>query len=223
MLGLLRRLASQAGQRKSAPPRFAHLRLETLERREVPATLTLSVTYGTGKMVTLSGTLSGLDNPSLQPITLTGQVSDTTYTNAYGQFSVTESAAGLGNVTATFMPAVMSGFAATSNASGTTASVTLTDVKPALTFFADEHPGNLWTLYGDVTYSRGPTNLVVYFGGVPISLEGKTATTDSSGHYQVSVFLNGTTSDNGTASAVVYTPWDTPSEAALDVIYQSGT
>src|SRR5262249_34627228 len=195
--------------------------LENRNRRNPPATLTLSVTYGAGKTVTLSGTLSGLDNPSLQPITLTGQVSDTTYTNSYGQFSVTESAANLGTVTATFMPTAMSGLAQSSSASGTTASVTLTDVKPTLTFFADEHPGHLWTLHGAVTYSRGTANLVVYFGGAPVSLAGKTATTDSTGHYEVSVFLNGTTSDNGTASAVVYSPWDTPSEAALDVIYQS--
>jgi len=236
MLGLLRRLADKAPQPK-ATPRFARLRLEPLEARQVPATLTLSVSYGTGKTVTLSGTLSGLDNPSLQMITLGGQVSDTTYTNSLGQFSVTETAVNLGDVTATFVPTSMSGpstmlMSATlssysgttmTSGSGATAGVTLTDVAPSLTFYAEEHPGRLWTLYGDVTYSRGPANLVVYFGGVPVSLEGKTATTGNTGHYETSLFLNGTSSDNGTAEAVVRTPWNTASEVAIDNIHQSGT
>jgi hypothetical protein len=227
MFGLLRRLAGKPTQTTSAP-RFARLRLESLEARQVPATLTLSVTYGTGKMVTLSGTLSGVDNPSLQMITLGGQVQDTIFTNSMGQFSVTESAMTLGDVTATYVPMSMFASGSTSASSsmfnsGTTASVTLTDVTPSLTFCAHEYPGSVWVLSGDVTYSRGPGSLPVYFGGRPVSLSGQTATTNSSGHYETTVYLNGTSSDNGIATAVVYTPWNTPSEEALTYVHQSGT
>src|SRR4051794_36968142 len=88
--------------RKSHPaPRTARPRLESLEGRLVPATVTLNpITYGTGRQVTLSGTLSNTGNVAWQMIALGGQVSGTTMTNAQGQFSATLTASALGNVTA---------------------------------------------------------------------------------------------------------------------------
>ena len=56
MLGLLTR----AGRKNKVPaPRRARLGLECLESRDSPSALSLSVAYGSGRSVTLSGTLTG--------------------------------------------------------------------------------------------------------------------------------------------------------------------
>jgi hypothetical protein len=212
MFGLLRRLAGKPTPPTTAP-RFARPRLERLEGREVPATLTLSVSYVTGRVVNLSGTLSDVSNPSMQPISLGGKVSASTSTNMMGQFSINTPASDLGTVTATLQ-----------DGSGTTATATLVDVTPSLTFRALEQPGHLWVLEGDVTYTGRDLNMLpVTFGGVPVSLQHQATMTNSTGHYSTSVFLNGTNSDNGTVWAKVATPWGTESELALQVIDQSCT
>src|SRR5262245_3274937 len=116
MLGVLSR------RRASAPRACRPLGLETLEDRNSPSTLTLSVTYGSGRNVTLSGTLSDHPNPGGQTINFAGKVSGAAVTSAQasvpglgdvtvlaadgsshlavGVYSVTLQATGLGDVTA---------------------------------------------------------------------------------------------------------------------------
>jgi hypothetical protein len=211
MFELLRRLTTKTKQSKAAP-RLARPRLEVLEGREVPAALTLSVAYGMGRQITLSGTLSDHPNPSLQTITICGRANALAMTNMQGQFSVTVEANGLGTVSAT-----------AADHSTNTPTVTLTDAPISLTLNAVEGAGHLWTLSGDVTYARGLTWMTVLFGGTPVSLQYWMAGTNSSGHYETGVMLNGTPSDNGTVWAKVFSPWGTVSELALDTISQTGT
>lgn len=212
MFGLLRRWARQTTRPKT-PPRHARPRLEALEGRDAPSTLTLSVSYGAGRSVTLSGTLGDHPNPSMQQIDFGGQVGGSTWTNMQGQFSVTLAASGLGDVRATAHDG-------TSN----TPTVTLTDVMPTLTFNASEGTNHVWTFYGHVTYAGRPTQgMLVYLGGAPVSLTNQTAPVDSAGNYVVNVTLNGTTSDNGTASARALTPWGNFSDFMFADVLQSGT
>jgi len=212
MFGLLRRSTRNTNPNKAT--RHARPRLEALEGRDVPSTLTLSVSYGIGRNVTMSGTLSDTPNQSLQAINLGGQVSSTTMTNAYGQYSVTLTASGLGTVTAK----------AADNTSNT-ASADLTDVTPVITdFFATEGTNHVWTFSGDLTYGgRSTMGMLVYLGGAPISLSNQTAMVDNSGHFTTNVTLNGTASDNGMATARVVTPWGDWSDFASANVFQSGT
>src|SRR5262245_60265610 len=209
MFKLLRRLATKSGTGKAAV-RQARPRLEVLEGREVPATLTLSVAYGVSRQITLSGSLIDHPNPSLQTINVSGKATGTTMTNMQGQFSVTLEATGLGTVIAAVM-----------DSSTTPVSVTLTDAPLSLTFDAVEATGHVWTLQGQINYSQRPPALIVYFGGSPTSLQMMTTGATSSGHYELGVMLNGTPSDNGIAWAKVVSPWGTESPLALDSITQT--
>jgi hypothetical protein len=213
MFGLLRTTGKPTQVRTA--PRFARLGLERLEQREVPAMLTLSVSSVSGRVVNLSGTLSGVSNPSMQPISFSGMATDSTMTNSMGQFSLNTPGMGLGDVTATVT---------TPDGSTATATAPIVDVTPSLALNAIEYPGHLWVFTGDVTYTgRDLQWLPVSFGGVPVSLQYRATMTDSSGHFSMSVYLNGTNSDNGTVWAKVTTPWGTESEMALSDVHQSGT
>jgi hypothetical protein len=209
MLRLLRR----PSLRPTQATRRARLSLEPLERRDAPATLTLSVTSLDGKNVNLSGTLGGVSNPSMQTISISGQAMSTTSTNSQGQYSVNVQAQGLGTVTAT-----------SQDGSGATATAALTDVTPSLTLSGHEYSNHSWEFYGDVTYpGHSLQALKITFGGTPVSVTGQTTMTDFNGHYDVWVWLNGTSSDNGSLTAKVTTPWGTESDLATFAIYQSGT
>jgi hypothetical protein len=131
-----------------------------------------------------------------------------------GQYSVTLTAVAPGTVTA-----------AAADGSSNTPSFTLTDATVAITSFsASEGTNHLWTLSGTVDYSgRSTMGLVVYFGGAPVSLANQMTAADGSGHFQLSLTLNGTSTDNGTASAQVVTPWGDYSASALANVQQTGT
>jgi len=193
-------------------PRHARLWLESLERREVPAALSLAVAYNGGKVITLSGTLSDHNNPSMQMINITGKASGMASTNAQGQFSVQVTATDLGNVTATV------------GDNSATTTVALTDVTPSLTLFASEGNSGQWTLSGTVTYARPKDTMMVMLSGnlasTPVQL---TTTPNSSGDYSFQIPLNGTASDNGTIGTYVTTAWGTASDWAYVNIHQTGT
>src|SRR5947209_4645846 len=113
-----------------APRRTFRPRLECLEERVVldntalasstTAMLSLSVMYGPGKLVTLYGHLTDTVNSAAnKTVTFHGKVEDTTTTDSNGDYTLTELADGLGNVTA-------------ETADSNVASVTLADVAPSL-------------------------------------------------------------------------------------------
>jgi hypothetical protein len=207
MLGLL------APRSPRPASRTRPLGLEALEDRNSPSTLILNiVAYGPGTSVTFSGALRGSDNPGGQTINFSGKVTGSTTTTPCGMYAITLKASGLGDVTAQ-----------TADGMSNVAVVTLTDTAPRITQFqAIEGTGHLWTFQGDVTY-RYPQGLIVNLGGMPDSLQGKTAPVDSSGHFWVVLELNGTTSDNGTASAVTTDPWGLTSNTAYSNVFQTGT
>src|SRR5262245_45114257 len=67
-------------------------------------------------------------------------------------------------------------------------------------FTAIEVVGGLWRFTGDVV-DVAPGGLTIKFGGEPVSLGGKTATTDANGHFDKAFLMNTDGSDNGLASA----------------------
>jgi hypothetical protein len=194
-------------------PQLARLCLEALEVRYAPATLTLSVTYGKDTNVTFSGDLTGSANPGGQTVYLMGVANGQTTTDANGHFSVTLAATALGTVSASLL-----------DCSTNTPEVTLTDPGPKVDVFqALEGPGNLWEFKGHVEYSRPFCSFTINFGGSPISIMGKSTTTDSIGNFDTFIQLNGTSTDNGTATAFTYDAWGTWSSDAYQVIDQTGT
>jgi hypothetical protein len=194
-------------------PRFAHLQLEALEDRNAPASLTLSVTYQKDTNITLSGDLTGTSNNANQMIHIQGVASGQTTTDANGHFSVALAATALGQVSAMYWG---QGIAC--------ATATVTDPGPQVDVFqALEGAGNVWEFKGHVDYDRPFTNFTVLFWGSPVSVSGKSATTDSSGNFDVFIQLNGTSSDNGSVAAFTYDAWGTQSAYAYQIINQTGT
>jgi hypothetical protein len=205
---------SSASCTKAVGQRYARLRLERLEDRNAPATVTLSVTYNLGRSITLSGDLSGgTPSNAFQTINLGGMVGGTTTTNASGHYEATLIARGLGDVTARW-----------AMGPSNTATFTLTDQAPVITeFVATEGQDHVWTLSGTVQYFRYFDQLTILFGGQPIDISGKSTTADSTGHFSLTVVLNGQSTDNGTASCQAISPWGTKSDLVCDYIFQTGT
>jgi hypothetical protein len=211
MFGLLSRRheASPA----STCARFTRLNLERLETRDAPANLSLSVVYGTGTTVTLSGDLTNTANPANQAIQIVGKASGTTTTDANGHYSITLQATGLGAVGA-----------ALANDNRVKATATLTDTAPVITsFVAIEEQNGVWEFRGTITYNRYFDSMTIYFGGQPIDLQNKTTTANSSGSFDVCIQLNGLSSDNGNAAVWAVDPWGLQSNLAMDYIHQTGT
>jgi hypothetical protein len=79
-------------------------------------------------------------------------------------------------------------------------------------FDASQGDGNWWTFRGHVTCTN-PSGLTVNFGGQPVSLTNQHCTVDDQGNFSFLVHLNGTTSDNGMATAEVTDRWGQTSDA----------
>ncbi len=209
MLGLLSR------QKKSSSPvaRQARPWLERLEDRCVPSTLTASVTYGTARSITLTGTETADGSVSGKTITIWGVASGSTTTDTNGNFSITLTASSLGDVRLK-----------DTDGSSNIVTITLTDTAPALTSFtAVEGSGNVWCFSGTVAYNRSFSDLTIYFAGTPISIQGKTTTVDNTGHFELYLTLNGLASDNGTVSASATDAWGLTSNTLTDTVHQTGT
>jgi hypothetical protein len=208
MFGMLTRTRNP----RTRPPRPIRLGLEVLEARDTPSTLTLGVTYGHSRSITLQGTLDG-PAPAGHTISIMGQASGQVTTDPWGHFSITLNASGLGLV-----------MAMAADGSSNMAQLTLTDTVPVINSFdAIEGPGNIWTLRGTVTYNRYPEDLVVNFGGQPVSLQGKSIECGYDGSYSLAVQLNGTTTDNGAAVVGTMSPYGLLADTRMDVIHQTGT
>jgi hypothetical protein len=195
---------------RRAPRPSVRLYLERLETRECPSTLSLSVAYGTQRNVTLSGQLTNAPNVGGQTIRIWGVASGTAVTDASGNYSVTLTASGLGQVSA-----------ATADMHSNTAHVMLTDTAPTISnFVATESSGDIWTFSGHVSYSHRMQGLTVTFGGQVASLQGQTTTVNASGYFTFTIQLNGTMGDNGMATAVIDDSWGMLSNTAMANVYQ---
>lgn len=69
-----------------------------------------------------------------------------------------------------------------------------------INFVAVETGAGMWTFTGEVV-DEAPGGLTITFGGVPVSLQGKTTTTDASGHFAVAFEMNMDGTDDGLATA----------------------
>src|SRR5262249_28527452 len=94
-------LVSLAPRSRSAArpsPRLARPRLEALEDRYAPATLSLQIDYALGRNVTLSGYLTNTSTPGNQLINIQGMVNGQVVTDSAGHYSLSATASGLGQV-----------------------------------------------------------------------------------------------------------------------------
>jgi hypothetical protein len=87
-------------------------------------------------------------------------------------------------------------------------------------FSGRQDTGNIWVLSGDVL-DEAPGGLTITFGGEPISLQGKTVTTDSAGHFELVIALKTDGSDNGVATAETVDKLGAQSNVAECGIYPS--
>lgn len=215
------------GRRSSA--RTSVLRLEQLETRDCPApvqallyaeavpldyacycqsqapTITLQVSYGQGRMVTLSGVVTDCD-PGGLVVQFCGQVVGCTVTNEDGTFSLTAEAAGLGTVNAQ-----------TVNHQGlasNVASVQLASAAPVIHQFEATQEGGFWVFHG-VVKDESPAGLIVTFGGLP-SLEGQTAVVQRDGTFTLVIQLQ--PGEQGTATAMTTDWWGLDSNIAKALV-----
>lgn len=174
-------------------------------------TITLNVTYVSGKQVVLAGVVTD-ETRSGRTVTLAGVVNATVVTNGDGTFTWTGTASALGTVTAT----TTDFWGIASN----TAQVALVSAAPVISNFdASECPGpsRTWEFSGQVT-DESLRGLTVRFGGLP-SLEGKTATVQSNGWFYL--YLQLEEDEEGTAWCQTTDWWGQDSSQAQDIVRQS--
>lgn len=172
---------------------------------QVPS-ITLSISYGAGKSVTFSGTVTD-EAPAGRTVTFSGHFIGNTSVNSDGTFSITTTSASLGDVSAT----VTDAWGQQSN----TAKVTVASSAPVITNFrAIQGPDNFWTFTGHVN-DESPADLIVRFGGVA-GLAGLTATVGSNGDFSLTVELM--PGQVGTVTAQTTDWWGLDSNVATAVL-----
>jgi hypothetical protein len=168
--------------------------------------LTLAISYGSQKTVTLSGTVSDMDASSLT-VTFSGEVTGSVTPGTNGNFSYTAQAAALGTVSASTTDL----WGQASN----TAQVTVSCAAPQITNFAAIlNCGTTWTLEGQVV-ANNAQGLVITFSNMP-SLQGVTATVGSSGWFYVNVTFQ--PGEDGMACAETTDCWGQNSNVAETMV-----
>lgn len=199
--------------RKMMPrtPRPVRLGLERLETRDCPSLISVSVTYGTQKNITLWGDVTGTPNPGGLTVQFTGNATGTATTDSNGHYSASLVALSLGNV-----------YAATTDGASNTAVVTLMVPTPRISnFVGSQGAGNVWTFTGTVSAAGGSTGLTVNFGGDPVDVQNKTATVAADFTFTLIVQMNGTQNDNGVVWARTTDWWNQMSNLVQDYITQT--
>src|SRR5207237_6725763 len=95
------------------------------------------------------------------------------------------------------------------------ASVTLVSAKPRFESFICQELTNGWYRFTGKVLDESVGGLTVYFGGAPVSLMMKSTTAQADGEFTFDIHLNGTSTDNGTASAQVTDWWGRTSDNAF--------
>ena len=164
--------------------------------------LSLNVSYGEGRTITLSGSVVDQDQGELT-VSLTGCVVAQVHTNADGTFSLTTQATGLGPVTASTVDL----WGQASN----DATVMLTSSPPVIDQFTAINNGNRWwTFEGHVT-APSPAGMVMQLGGLP-SLANATAQVGGGGFFSYVVQL--APNESGVATAQTTDWWGQQSNQA---------
>jgi hypothetical protein len=168
--------------------------------------LTLAVTYGAKRSVTLYGKVTD-EAPGGLTVTISGAAKGNTTTSCDGSFSITLTADNLGQVQAT----VTDAFRLTS----LPASVTLASNPPLITTFqAKWNSLTSCTFSGTVSDESAPGETVL-LGGIP-ELNGVTTTVQSDGTFSITVTLQ--PHEKGTATALVTDWWGLQSNLALALV-----
>jgi hypothetical protein len=171
--------------------------------------LTLTVTYGAQRTVTLSGRVTD-ESPGGLTVNFTGAAAGSTVTNADGTFSLTLQASCLGPVTAT-----------TADCWGVVsapASVAISSMAPQITkVTCSEGINNIWTFQGKVT-DESAYGLTVTFSGLP-SLQGRTVKVQADGSFTLIVQLQ--PGEEGTVQATVNDWWGLASNTAAWIVRQT--
>ncbi len=160
-----------------------------------PSFSSLSISYGTQRTVTVSGTLVSIDASS-RTVSLSGAASASGVTNSSGFFSVTTTATALGmiSVSATDLWGQASA----------PASVMATSTAPVIqNFSGTSGANNIWTFTGNVVDESAP-GLTITFGGIG-ALVGRTTTVQSNGTFFFTIQLPEGAS--GAASALTTDWW----------------
>jgi hypothetical protein len=205
MLSLFRRPS-----RKPAPStlRPVRLLLETLEDRNSPSQISLSVAYNPNHVVTLSGQVTATGpNPHADgtysgvTVVFSGAVTGAAETDGSGNFSVSLTADSLGQVNAQ-----------TEDGCSNVASVTLTANTPAIANFS-VYAGylNYYTFTGTVT-GDVTGGMAVSFGGQVSALSGQSVSVDANGNFCITVKIN--PNDVGSVSATASDWWGIYSDTA---------
>lgn len=169
-------------------------------------TISMSLSYGTQRNVTVSGTLTSIDAAG-RNITLTGVLSGTAVTDSTGHFSYTGAASALGAIDATTTDLW--------GQSSNTAEVVCVSNAPTIdTFTAYTNYANLWFFQGHVT-DENACGLTISFGGLT-QLAGQTAVVQADGTFSFSIQLPANIT--GTATAITTDWWGQNSNEAWFVI-----
>jgi hypothetical protein len=146
-----------------------------------PPQITMTISYGTGHQLILSGTVTD-QYPSGLKVTFTGVVpsGSSTTTDANGNFIVTLSANKLGDVLATTTD--------TWGQASNTAKVTASNTAPVISnLWASAGNYDVWTITGTVTDEHA-AGLTVTFWGLQ-AVAGKTAVVQADGSFTLSVVI----------------------------------
>jgi hypothetical protein len=166
--------------------------------------VSLNISYGAQRNVTVWGHLTGLDNTA-QTVHISGVIQGNALTDDSGDFSLTALASGLGTISVSETDL----WGQVSN----TASVNTTDDAPRIEDFAVTCTnGNVFTFTGRVIdqYAEG---LLIRFGGL-VSLQNLTATVEEDGTFAMTCEILALDL-GGTASAVTTDWWGLDSNTVL--------
>jgi hypothetical protein len=182
--------------RKTAPAttRFVRPTLESLEARDCPSTLSLSITgYAANKTVTAAGQVGNTPNPGglTVQLNLNGQAWCSTTTDANGNWSISAPAPALGTITAE----------TTDGQSNTAQAVLTASQRPVVSNLTFVDDGNRWFVFSGHVNDDNYQGEVVQFSGTVKSLFGRTVPVDSAGNFRILVQLDGKPDDAGTLFA----------------------
>ena len=171
--------------------------------------LTVTVSYGTGQNVTLTGHVDDAD-PESCTVIFSGPVDGQVTPDANGAFSFQAQASGLGTIAATAVDA--------SGQNSDEVDVTLASAPPVITTFRGvELSGGNWSFQGQVS-DESVAGLTVSFNGISC-LQGQQATTEANGWFYLNVVAGA--NDYGTVAAQVTDCWGQTSATAYTQVQQS--
>src|SRR5581483_5122664 len=154
------------------------------------------------------------DLPGGWVVYFSGAASGIAITDSNGDYSVTLTADSLGEIDAITMDSSFIQVARTS--------ATLASEAPEIEDFCYSAQPDGWYKFTGRVIDESPAWLTVRFGGGPSSLSDQTTTVAADGSFEFWIQLNGTASDEGTATAQVTDWWGLESELALCDVHQTG-